>query len=58
MKMSWDHAGLCDQQAGRGMKGGKYKAAICGGISMGVLGRISSNQARFDDVRSAADVSD
>ena len=35
-----------------GMKGGKYKAAICGGISMGVLGTNQLDiKLDFDDVR-------
>jgi NADH-quinone oxidoreductase subunit F len=35
-----------------GMKGGKYKAAICGGISMGVLGPDQLDiKLDFDDVR-------
>src|SRR6266550_4212779 len=35
-----------------GMKGGKYKAAICGGISMGVLGPNQLDiKLDFDDVR-------
>lgn len=35
-----------------GMKGGKYKAAICGGISMGVLGTDQLDiKLDFDDVR-------
>ncbi|HET6250086.1 MAG TPA: NADH-quinone oxidoreductase subunit NuoF [Tepidisphaeraceae bacterium] len=35
-----------------GMKGGKYKAAICGGISMGVLGPNELDiKLDFDDVR-------
>ncbi|HEX2972063.1 MAG TPA: NADH-quinone oxidoreductase subunit NuoF, partial [Tepidisphaeraceae bacterium] len=35
-----------------GMKGGKYKAAICGGISMGVLGPNELDiRLDFDDVR-------
>ena len=35
-----------------GMKGGKYKAAICGGISMGVLGTHQLDiKLDFDDVR-------
>jgi NADH-quinone oxidoreductase subunit F len=35
-----------------GMKGGKYKAAICGGISMGVLGTDQLDiRLDFDDVR-------
>ncbi len=35
-----------------GMKGGKYKAAICGGISMGVLGPTQLDiKLDFDDVR-------
>ena len=35
-----------------GMKGGKYKAAICGGISMGVLGTHELDiKLDFDDVR-------
>lgn len=35
-----------------GMKGGKYKAAICGGISMGVLGPNQLDiRLDFDDVR-------
>ncbi|MCY2952912.1 MAG: NADH-quinone oxidoreductase subunit NuoF [Planctomycetota bacterium] len=35
-----------------GMKGGKYKAAICGGISMGVLGPNELEvKLDFDDVR-------
>ena len=35
-----------------GMKGGKYKAAICGGISMGVLGPDQLDiRLDFDDVR-------
>ena len=35
-----------------GMKGGKYKAAICGGISMGVLGPSQLDiKLDFDDVR-------
>ncbi|MDB5297103.1 MAG: NADH-quinone oxidoreductase, subunit [Phycisphaerales bacterium] len=37
---------------GGGMKGGKYKAAICGGISMGVLGPTQLDiKLDFDDVR-------
>jgi len=37
---------------GGGMKGGKYKAAICGGISMGVLGPNQLDiKLDFDDVR-------
>jgi NADH-quinone oxidoreductase subunit F len=37
---------------GGGMKGGKYKAAICGGISMGVLGTNQLDiKLDFDDVR-------
>ncbi|MGH7214187.1 MAG: complex I 51 kDa subunit family protein, partial [Tepidisphaeraceae bacterium] len=39
-------------QLGGGMKGGKYKAAICGGISMGVLGPNQLDiKLDFDDVR-------
>jgi NADH-quinone oxidoreductase subunit F len=35
-----------------GMKGGKYKAAVCGGISMGVLGPNQLDiKLDFDDVR-------
>jgi len=35
-----------------GMKGGQYKACICGGISMGVLGRNQLDvRLDFDDVR-------
>jgi len=37
---------------GGGMKGGKYKACICGGISMGVLGTNQLDvKLDFDDVR-------
>jgi len=37
---------------GGGMKGGAYKAAICGGISMGVLGTNQLDiKLDFDDVR-------
>jgi NADH-quinone oxidoreductase subunit F len=37
---------------GGGMKGGKYKACICGGISMGVLGPDQLDiRLDFDDVR-------
>jgi NADH-quinone oxidoreductase subunit F len=37
---------------GGGMKGGKYKASICGGISMGVLGTNQLDiKLDFDDVR-------
>ena len=44
-----DHA--INKLAG-GMKGGKYKAAICGGISMGVLGPDQLDiKLDFDDVR-------
>jgi len=39
-------------QLGGGMKGGKYKACICGGISMGVLGTHQLDiKLDFDDVR-------
>jgi len=39
-------------QLGGGMKGGKYKACICGGISMGVLGTNQLDiKLDFDDVR-------
>ncbi|HEV8607773.1 MAG TPA: NADH-quinone oxidoreductase subunit NuoF [Tepidisphaeraceae bacterium] len=44
-----DHA---INKLGGGMKGGKYKAAICGGISMGVLGPNQLDiKLDFDDVR-------
>ncbi|HEY0009410.1 MAG TPA: NADH-ubiquinone oxidoreductase-F iron-sulfur binding region domain-containing protein, partial [Tepidisphaeraceae bacterium] len=37
---------------GGGMKGGAYKASVCGGISMGVLGTDQLNiKLDFDDVR-------
>ena len=40
------------EKLGGGMKGGKYKAAICGGISMGVLGPNELDiKLDFDDVR-------
>jgi NADH-quinone oxidoreductase subunit F len=39
-------------QLGGGMNGGKYKACICGGISMGVLGTHQLDiKLDFDDVR-------
>ncbi len=39
-------------ELGGGMKGGKYKACICGGISMGVLGTNQLDiKLDFDDVR-------
>lgn len=39
-------------ELGGGMKGGKYKGAICGGISMGVLGPDQLDiKLDFDDVR-------
>src|SRR4051812_29908295 len=39
-------------QLGGGMKGGKYKGCICGGISMGVLGPNQIDiKLDFDDVR-------
>jgi NADH-quinone oxidoreductase subunit F len=54
--------GVCENELGitlqqsidmaGGMKGGKYKAAICGGISMGVLGTNQLDiKLDFDDVR-------
>ena len=40
------------EKLGGGMKGGKYKACICGGISMGVLGTNQLDvKLDFDDVR-------